>query len=357
MRLRVTRVLAAAAVLALAFAFAADHARASFVGDLVFCDTNDNGLYEPASGDYGLNGIGVGIECRTPTNAVCFAASTASGTLHPSAAVQLGLFQSLCTPPLNWNPLGDTTGRYLFEVLDTCRLTGGGPWTCRVTVDQSDAPADCPALGTPRAEGPPADGNLDGDFCDAEDGPFPEGQTLGNQADSSFSCEARPDPAPGDGTFTVIIDPVFDDDCSIGNDFGFTPHGRGITRTPGFWRNRPRVIDGSIDGGGGVPSLLPFTFCGQVVDQACEAVALMRRRGGGVNAFSRHAVAAILNCRAFGNCPATVMQLVNDGSAACAAGASFGFGAAADVLAAFNQSGDDLALPFNPGKAQPKYCE
>ena len=47
-------------------------------------------------------------------------------------------------------------------------------------MDQSTAPAGCLSLITPLAVGPPTNANGDGDFCDAGDGPFPEGQPLGN---------------------------------------------------------------------------------------------------------------------------------------------------------------------------------
>ena len=72
------------------------------------------------------------------------------------------------------------------------------------------------------------DNNNDGDFCDVsippqagDDGPFSEGQPLGNVV-SYGGCEAFPDPAPGDGTYTVTIDSA-SDECSIYNDFGYKP--------------------------------------------------------------------------------------------------------------------------------------
>ena len=36
-------------------------AHATFVGDLVFCDLNRNGVYEPGAGEPPLNGVGVTV--------------------------------------------------------------------------------------------------------------------------------------------------------------------------------------------------------------------------------------------------------------------------------------------------------
>lgn len=206
---------------------AAGPAEATFVGDLVYCDLDRDGRYEPAQGDFGLNGVGVTLECRSAASDVCAAFSTTTGTIHSSAASQLAFFQQLCAPPtLTWDPDVDLTGRYLFEVFDFCG-TRPGPWTCTVTVDQSTAPATCPALVTPLVPTPPADGNNDGDRCDAQDGPFPENQPLGNLPQTigqgQLTCGQAPDPAPGNGTFTVTVFPITADDCALYNDFGFAP--------------------------------------------------------------------------------------------------------------------------------------
>jgi hypothetical protein len=129
-----------------------------------------------------------------------------------------------------------------------------------------------------------------------------------------------------------------------------------VTRTLGFWKNHPTVIDGSFDGPGGVPSLLPLQFCGQTITMPCAAVAFLSQRGGALNAFQRQGMAALLNCSEFG-CPPNILQVIQAGSSACATGsATFDFGAAASTLDSFNGSGDNLNLPFQPPSAQPKFC-
>jgi hypothetical protein len=111
------------------------------------------------------------------------------------------------------------------------------------------------------------------------------------------------------------------------------------------------VIDGSFDGPGGFPSLLPFNFCGQVVQTPCQAVALLSLGGGGLNAFKRQAVAALFNCGDFG-CPANIQSLIQQGSAACANGTPFNFDGAASQLDTYNGSGDNIDPPnFHPPSA------
>jgi len=129
----------------------------------------------------------------------------------------------------------------------------------------------------------------------------------------------------------------------------------GITRTLGYWKTHPDVIDGSFDGDGGFESLLPLNFCGEEIAVACDAVKFLSQGGGGINNFKRQGMAALLNCEAFG-CSSEISTLIADGSAACGAGTSFDFGGAGSTLDEFNNSGDDLALPFDSPSAQPHAC-
>ena len=131
--------------------------------------------------------------------------------------------------------------------------------------------------------------------------------------------------------------------------------GEFITRTLGYWKNHPNVIDGSFDGPGGFPSLLPQEFCGEPIVEACDAVAFLSTGGGGINCFKRQGMAALLNCQAFG-CPGDTLDLIEAASDACGTGADFDFGDACDALDYYNESGDDLDLPFQSPKADPKFC-
>lgn len=324
---------------------AAQDARATFIGDLVYCDANANGVRD--AGEVGLNGVGVRVVCTADNGVQCADLSTVTGTLHPTAQATLGDYTRLCGTATTWdptNPAEDLTGRYLVEVFGTCGAQPR-PWTCSVTVDGATAPATCNQAVTPVAGGFPIDDNGDGDLCDAGDGPFPEAQPLGNIADD-LGCEAYPDPPPASGRYTAIIEPDFNDGCSIHNDFGFTNEPRELpTRTPGFWKNHPAAT----------AQFLPVEFCGEAVTDVCAAVALLGANGGGLDAFKRHATAAQLNCAAFG-CPADVQAVIDAGNAACDGGGAFGFGAAADELDFYNNSGDDLASGLAPGPADPKFC-
>jgi hypothetical protein len=223
-----------------AFGLAAQPANATFIGDLVYCDLNRNGVYEPGVGEPALNGVGVSVVCRLPDQTTCFSGTTTTGTIHASAAGMTDFFQQICAPSTTWDPDNDITGRYLFEVFNDCYPAGPGPWTCTVTVNQATAPAGCLSLVTPLAVGPPTNANGDGDFCDSGDGPFPEGQPLGNMAQTFGqnvqTCEQQPDPAPGNGVFTVVVNPVGGDDCALYNDFGFAPRLEGCT--PGYWKQK-----------------------------------------------------------------------------------------------------------------------
>lgn len=204
-----------------------------FLGDLVYCDVDADGLFEPGDGDYGLDGVDVDIVCEAADNTECINLTTTTGALHSSVfRMEYGgnpivrEFPLHC--PIAWDPFGDVTGRYLIELSDSCSPLPK-PWTCTVTVDASTLPSDCSALVTPMAAGPPFDDG-DGKYCDkVTDGPFPEGETLGNihYAYEEATCLMFPDPAPGDGQFTVIIFPdngggQLSDFCAAYNDFGYT---------------------------------------------------------------------------------------------------------------------------------------
>jgi hypothetical protein len=128
-----------------------------------------------------------------------------------------------------------------------------------------------------------------------------------------------------------------------------------ITRTLGYWKNHPTVIDGSFDGPDDFPSLLPLNFCGEDIPEPCDAVKFLRSRGGGIKCFKRQGMAALLNCQAFG-CPDGIYDLIMAGSEACAAGDGFDFKAACSDLDDYNESGDDFELPFKSPPAQPKLC-
>jgi hypothetical protein len=106
---------------------------------------------------------------------------------------------------------------------------------------------------------------------------------------------------------------------------------------------------------GGFQSLLPLTFCGQDILEPCDAISFLRTGGGGINCFKRQGMAALLNCQAF-NCPNDIFDLITDGSAACAGADAYDFDQACGDLDDYNNSGDDLDLPFKSPRALPHYC-
>jgi hypothetical protein len=130
----------------------------------------------------------------------------------------------------------------------------------------------------------------------------------------------------------------------------------GPSRTLGYWKTHPTVIDGSFDGAGGQPSLLPLSFCGETIDTSCKAVNYLSKRGGGLNKFKRQGMAALLNCTAFG-CPDDIRDLIIEGSNACGASARYSYGSAGGILGTFNESNDDISLPFQSPSALPHYCD
>jgi hypothetical protein len=157
-----------------------------------------------------------------------------------------------------------------------------------------------------------------------------------------------------------------DPTCAAAQDEAFNSHLSGIfvdgtqacapkapSRTLGYWKNHPTVINneaGVLSG-----SLLPLNFCGDNIDEACDAVDYLRSKGGGIGNFKRQGMAALLNCEAFG-CPQDIRNLISEGSAACDGGGSFDFGAAGTTLDKFNNANDNVELPFQSPSAQPKYC-
>jgi hypothetical protein len=130
----------------------------------------------------------------------------------------------------------------------------------------------------------------------------------------------------------------------------------GPTRTLGYWKNHPTVIDGSFDGPGGQPSLLPLTFCGKDIEEPCDAVKFLSKGGGGKKKFKRQGMAALLNCTAFG-CPSEISDLIAEASAACGNKEDYRYGRAGGILGDFNESNDDYPLPFKSPSALPKYCD
>jgi hypothetical protein len=156
------------------------------------------------------------------------------------------------------------------------------------------------------------------------------------------------DPATGEQpsslTWTAAALSIFDE-----------PEDQGITRTLGYWKNHPTVIDGSFDGDGGFPSLLPLSFCGESILEACDAVEFLSLGGGDLDNFKRQGMAALLNCQAFG-CSSEIANLIQAGSEACGTSTAFDFGDAGYILDTFNMSGDEEDLPFDSPSALPRFC-
>jgi len=120
----------------------------------------------------------------------------------------------------------------------------------------------------------------------------------------------------------------------------------GITRTPGFWKNHPAAVGQN----------LPVDFCGASITEVCDAVDLLSTKGGGLNQFTRHAVAAALNCNAFG-CPDGIQDLLDEGNAACDTGdGDYDYGSTGTILDEFNNSGDSLPSGLDQSSADPHFC-
>lgn len=339
---------AGAWTLAAAFALALPASANQFVGDLVYCDEDANGIYDGT--DHKLDGVEVRVTCRDTAGVTCFDSTATTGALHPS--VTPASFDATCNAVAGYSAAGDLSGRYLVEILGLNGAVPGcagrvstNPFQCTVTVNEATLPETCNGLVTP-VIGLPADGNGDADWCDPEDGPFPEGQILGDNSISQATCQAAPSAGPSDGVHMTFHSPNLTS-CSLYADFGYTPREEtGPTRTPGFWKNHPLALS----------QFLPISFCGRTVTQVCDAVGLAGQQGGGLNAFTRHAVTAALNCKAFG-CSAEIESLLASGNAACAAGdAGYDFSSAASILDEFNNSGDAFPTGLDQSPADPKFC-
>ncbi len=278
-------------------------AGASFIGDLVYCDVDANGVYDEY--DWPLSDVAVHVTC-TANDAtsegevivandatVCYDAAFMTGA-DPSAVPNLGLFPEICGDPANppshatWNPSteGAQPGRYLHEVWTACDGYPG-PWTCSVSVDFETLPLDCDEVVTPMLDGPPYPDLATGNFC--EDGPFPEGQPLGNKED----CLNYPDLAPANELFTVIVDPIDTDECNIHNDFGYTSAAGFDGCTPGFWKQRHHFEYWPIDPETSFNAI--FQCDPALFDPEITLGEALRLKGGRLNKVGRHGTAAYLN--------------------------------------------------------------
>jgi hypothetical protein len=196
-----------------------------FVGDLVYCEVGgERGVYEPEAGDYGLDGVEVSVHCTDGTGAVCDLTTTTGG-FHSS--VDVGTFNSNCSAfsTFDITDPAQRTGRYAFNLLGpgACPVTFRHPVSCTIAVNPETLPADCDALVSPTVTPElPEDGNGDGDYCDAaDDGPFVEGQILGDNGADQATCEAAPS-IPGDGVHEYHSNnPPSSTRCSVFDDFAF----------------------------------------------------------------------------------------------------------------------------------------
>lgn len=336
--------------LAALLAFAAPASAFQFVGDLVYCDADANGVYDGT--DTKLDGVEVRVTCRDTAGTICFDSTATTGVLHPS--LPAADFDDKCSHAAGYSAVaGELSGRYAVEILGINGAVPGCasnratlPFECTVTVNEATLPESCSGLVTPIV-GLPADGNADGDWCDPEDGPFAEGQILGDSSSSQAACEAAPSAGPADGLHVTFHSPDRTS-CSLYADFGYTPASETDlpTRTPGFWKTHPSATD----------EFLPIESCGRTVDDVCDAIGLLSQQGGGQNAFVRHAAAAWLNCSAFG-CPDEIVDAIDAGNAACAAGERrFDYGALASLLDEYNNSGTEIPSDLDQTPADPKYC-
>lgn len=197
-----------------------------FVGDLVYCEVGGTkGVYEPDLGDYGIDGVEVQVHCTNPAGGTCDVTTT-TGAYH--ASVDPATFNSVCSGLSTFDILDPAArnGRYAVNITrpEACPASVLAlPLTCVARVNPATLPADCNGLVTPIVTPElPADGNADGDYCDAEDGPFVEGQILGDNGVDPVSCEATASGPPGDGAHEVTItQPISNTRCALFNDFGY----------------------------------------------------------------------------------------------------------------------------------------
>lgn len=225
-RFRVPRGIAAAAT-SFALVVASAASANQFIGDLVYCDVGgQRGAYEPEAGDYGIDGVEVQIECEDTAGHVCDVTTT-TGAFH--ASVVQNTFASVCGAHADYDltDAGARTGRYAVNLLrpETCLASGFTiPVSCTVTINPDTLPANCDALVTPSVAAPivPADGNADGDFCDPEDGPFAEGQILGDNGADQAICQMAASGPADDGVHTThVTQPPSGTSCSLYADFGY----------------------------------------------------------------------------------------------------------------------------------------
>ena len=198
-----------------------------FIGDLVYCDVGGTrGAYDPDQGDYGINGVEVDIHCTNTAGATCDVTTT-TGAYH--ASVDPATFNSTCSAFSTFDVQDPAalTGRYAVNITrpEACPASVLTlPLTCTATVNPATLPTTCNALVTPSVSTPvlPADGNGDGDFCDAEDGPFVEGQILGDNGVDQATCEANGAAPPANGSHETIIEqPLAQNHCALYDDFGY----------------------------------------------------------------------------------------------------------------------------------------
>jgi hypothetical protein len=175
---------------------------------------------------------------------------------------------------------------------------------------------------------------------------------------STIRLETKEITGGNDSTYCGIVQSELAENSFVngifvdGTDACAPPPPEAPSRTLGYWKNHPTVINGDF---GGAPSLLPLEFCGKVIDDACDAVYFLKKGGGGKKKFMRQGMAALLNCTAFG-CPTEISDLIAEASEACGNGYSYKYGKAGGILGDFNEANDNLPLPFKSPKALPKYC-
>jgi hypothetical protein len=129
-----------------------------------------------------------------------------------------------------------------------------------------------------------------------------------------------------------------------------------FTRTPGFWKNRPEITLLVITNAGGL------TVCGQpiinvAIDDARSAIEAMCVKIEGIQRrqLARQLMAASLNVAA-GGAPFPQLAACN---AICANPASPDAAVTGCIndADAYNNSGDKIGLPFDPGSANSKPCK
>jgi hypothetical protein len=168
------------------------------------------------------------LDCRDGLGVTCQVVTT-TGTLHPST--DPAKFVSWGCPAYAGYDItdpNDLAGRYVVTITHACPIQlDEATISCAVSIDPTTLPASCNRLVTPLVSAPaiPADGNADGDFCDAGvDGPFVEGQILGNSGVNQSRCQRKPSGPLADGMHRAELSkPPGYTRCSLFADFGFRP--------------------------------------------------------------------------------------------------------------------------------------